>query len=60
MRSFLKLFCAQLIATCKQQPAQLSATYKWHNPNNFHLKKLREIHFQKQVAFLSFAQKSRA
>jgi hypothetical protein len=50
--------CAQLIATCEWQPAQLSATCEWHNQHNFLLKKHVQIHFQKQAAFLSFAQKA--
>jgi hypothetical protein len=51
--AFLKLFCAQLIATCKWQPAQLIVTCEWHNQHNFHLKKHGEIHFQKQLICLS-------
>jgi hypothetical protein len=49
--AFLKLFCAELIATCEWQPAQLSATCEWHNQQNFHTKKHGENHFQKQADF---------
>ncbi len=59
MRGFFKaFFWTQIIATCEWQPAQLSATCKWHSQHNFHSKKHGEICFQKQAAFLSFAQKA--
>ncbi len=58
--AFSGLFCAQLIATFKWQPAQLSATSEWHNQHNFCTKNHGEIHLKKQTAFLSLAQKSRA
>jgi hypothetical protein len=58
MHGCFEAFCAQLIATCKWQPAQLSATCEWPNQHNFNMKKHGEIGFQKQAAFLSFAGKS--
>jgi len=45
----------QPIVTCKWQPAQLSVTCECHYQHNFHAKKLCEICFKKQAAFLSFA-----
>jgi hypothetical protein len=55
-RGFFEGFiCAQIIVTCKWQPAQPSATCEWHNQHNFHTKKHGRIHFKKQTAFLSFA-----
>jgi hypothetical protein len=56
--AFLKLFCAQLITTCKQQPAQLSVTWEWHNQHNFHSEKHGEFCLKNQQLFLSFAQKT--
>jgi hypothetical protein len=52
------LFCAQLIASYEWQPAQLSATCKWHNQPNFRMKKHGEIHFQKEAAFCLSCEKA--
>jgi hypothetical protein len=51
---FQSFFGAQLSVTCQNQPAQLSATCKWHNQYNFCMKKHSDFFFQKQAAFLSF------
>jgi hypothetical protein len=51
---FQSFFCAQLIATLKWQPAQLSATCEWHNQHNFCTKKHGEICFKKTGSFFVF------
>ncbi len=56
--SFSKLFCTQLIATCKWQPAQLSVISKEHNHHNFHTKKHGEICFQKLAVFCLLCNKA--
>jgi hypothetical protein len=59
---FSKLFCAQLIATCKWQLAQLaelSVTCEWHSQDNFNMKKHGEIFFQNKQLFFAFVGKSR-
>jgi hypothetical protein len=52
--AFLKLFCAQLIATCKWQPAQVTVTCKLHIKHIFGMKKHGEICFQTQAGFFVF------